>query len=149
MRVWLWGPAFSGNPSPPPGASPHCSQRGKTPLYCLQSSRFPLILIGLGRHTFQSRNGEAGALNSLGALTHGSWRVPVKTVASAIFLHLLPCCPPHPTARDTVNTRRLPSIAKSLPTSQLLSSVPLVSKPARTGLNVGCSNRDLPHCFTD
>lgn len=107
---------------PPPGASPHCSQRGKTPLYCLQSSRFPLILIGLGLHTFQSRNEEAGALNSLGALTHGSWKVPVKTVASAIFLHLLPCCPPHSTARDRVNTSRLTSIAKSLPTNQLLSS---------------------------
>lgn len=133
--MWLLGPLLSGN-ADPTWASPSCSQRGKTPLYCLHSSRFPLILMGLGLPTFQSRTGEAA---SFGTPPQWVLKGPLSKslLQPSFFISFSPAVPPPATPRDTVNTRREDYL---LELSQLLSSVPLVSKPPRTGLNAGCSN---------
>ena len=90
MGVQLLGPVLSGN-ADLLGDSAWCSQRGKTPFNHSHGARFPWIIMGLGLHAFQSRDGEAAAL--------GSWRVPCEVASAHLSLSLSP-------VRHTGHTRR-------------------------------------------
>lgn len=102
--VWLVAPAPSRNTDPARN-SHWWSQRGKIPLNCSHNSRFPLNLMGLGLHTFPSRNDEAAPLGTLCSLPVSSEESLVKMVAFTIFLHLhLPCHRPTPTPPQGTQT---------------------------------------------